>query len=305
LLVVTIALFLLTQLQSPRAIALASLPPGGRNEISVQGYIRAHHLGAPLLSRLATFFGSLLRGNLGTSSSAQVSVSSVVLPAFWRTVSLVVPAFLITVMIAVRLGAYLAEHAGTRLERVITPVLALADAIPSFVSGVAVLFLFAVKLHWFGVATQVTLSYGSLVDQAKAYALPVLSLVILQVPYCAKLARQAMADVLSQPYARSAVLRGLTPRTVRWRCLVPNCASVLAHSYGLAAATMVAGALIVENVFSFPGLGRLSVSAISSGDQPTLIGIVLITSIWLVIVSICSDALAVVLSPKLKGSNSR
>ncbi len=100
--------------------------------------------------------------------------------------------------------------------------------------------------------------------------------------------------------ARAAVLRGLSPRVVRWRCVLPNTASLLAHSYGLMAATMVAGSLIIENVFSFPGIGRLSVLSIGGADQPTLIGIVVVTSLWLIVVSTLTDVLAVWLDPRLR-----
>jgi ABC-type dipeptide/oligopeptide/nickel transport system permease component len=114
------------------------------------------------------------------------------------------------------------------------------------------------------------------------------------------LSRSAFADVLDTPMARSAVLRGLSPRVIRWRCVLPNTASLLAHSFGLMAATMVAGSLIIENIFSFPGIGRLSVEAISTGDQPTLVGIVVVTSLWLITVSTLTDVLAVWLNPKLR-----
>jgi ABC-type dipeptide/oligopeptide/nickel transport system permease component len=297
--IVIVIVFALADSRSPTAIALENLPAGARSHIAVQIYIRTHDLDRSLPLRLESFVSALLHGNLGRTSEG-TSVSAAVMPAFWKTVAIVVPAFVLTVILAVVTGAYLAEHAGGRVDRSVTGFLAVGDALPAFVIGIAVLYAFAAKLGWFEISSQLALSYGSKSTQLKAYVLPVVSLILLQWPYASKLSRSAFADVLETPMARSAMLRGLPPRVIRWRCVLPNTASLLAHSFGLMAATMVAGSLIIENIFSFPGIGRLSVESISTGDQPTLVGIVVVTSAWLIAVSTLTDVLAVWLNPKLR-----
>jgi ABC-type dipeptide/oligopeptide/nickel transport system permease component len=297
--IVVVIVFSLAEAGSPTAIALKNLPAGARSHAAIEIYIRTHGLDRSLPLRLETFVSALLHGNLGRTGEG-TSVGSAVMPAFWKTVAIVVPAFLITVLLAVAIGAFLAEHAGGRVDRVVTALLAVGDALPAFVIGIAVLFAFAAKLGWFEISSQLAVSYGSTTTRLKAYVLPIATLVLLQWPYAAKLCRSAFADVLDTPMARAAVLRGLSPRVVRWRCVLPNTASLLAHSFGLMAATMVAGSLIIENIFSFPGIGRLSVESISTGDQPTLVGIVVVTSLWLITVSTLTDLLAVWLNPKLR-----
>ncbi|MCW2529856.1 MAG: transporter permease [Pseudonocardiales bacterium] len=296
--IVTIV-FLLAGARDPRSIAIANLPPGVRDPVSVATYIKVHQLDRPFVARLFSFAGGLLHGNLGSTAN-DVPVTSLVMPAFWATVRLVVPAFVITVVLGIALGSFLAEHAGSRADRLITGVLAIGDSIPAFVIGVGVLFLFAVKAGWFQISSQLAITYGSPTEQVEAYVLPMVSLVLLQAPYAAKLCRSAFADVQELPMTRSAMLRGLSPSVIRWRCVLPNTGSLLAHSFGLMAATMVAGSLIIENIYSFPGIGRLSVLSIGTGDQPTLIGIVVATSIWLITLSTLSDVLAVSLNPKLR-----
>ena len=297
--IVIVIVFALAGARSGRSIALSNLPPGGRDPVAVQTYIETHGLDRSLPLRLEQFVVDLAHGDLGATSNG-VDVAGIVLPAFWQTVRIVVPAFVITVLLSIAVGAYLAEHAGSRVDRGVTAVLAVADAVPVFVVGIAVLFLFAAKLGWFQISSQLAITYGSTADHVKAYVLPIVALVLLQAPYAAKLTRSAFADALERPMARAAILRGLSPRVVRWRCVLPNTASLLAHSYGLMAATMVAGSLILENVFSFPGIGRLSVLSIGTGDQATLIGIVVVTSLWLIVVSTLSDVLAVWFDPKLR-----
>src|SRR5262249_44761013 len=154
-------------------------------------------------------------------------------------------------------------------------VLVVINAMPEFVIGIALLVVFTVLLNVFPPESS-GLAFGGLGSQVKAYALPVLTLVVVSVPYIARVTRAAAREALAAPYTRSAVLRGLGKRTVIWDHAMRSAAPAVVNAVAINAVYLIGGVIVVENLFSFPGLGQGLVQSISNSDVVTVEAIALL-----------------------------
>src|SRR6478609_2028175 len=259
----------------------------------VEAKRQALGLNDPLLTQYVHYLGNLLHGDLGESITTQLPVSETISQRLPATASLAVLAFLVAIAVAVPLGVTVAV--ATRRGRRRRTELAFAGgsvvlgAIPDFLVGVALVAVFAVGLGWFPVAGR---------TDASSYVLPVLALAIGPAAVLARIVRVEMLAVLETDYVRTARGKRLPARRIYLRHALPNAVTATLTLGGMLLASMVAGTVLVENVFSWPGLGSTIVQSIVTKDYPVVQGTVLVYGLGVLVINTLIDVALAVLDPR-------
>ncbi|MEU4195811.1 ABC transporter permease [Kribbella sp. NPDC026611] len=247
----------------------------------------------PLWQQYVRFLQHLFTGNLGTSITTGLPVSDVIKDRLPATVELAVAAFLVAVLIALPLGLAMGvlTRAGRRprTELGFTSTAVVLAAIPEFLLAVGLVYVFAVSLHWFPVAGR-----GSVAS----YVLPVLSLAIGPAAVLARICRVELLAVLQTDYLRTARAKRLPAVKVYLRHALPNAVTATITLGGLLLGGMVAGTVLVENVFGWPGLGSTIVSSIIAKDYPVVQGVVLVYGVGVLLVNLAVDITLAMLDPR-------
>jgi peptide/nickel transport system permease protein len=247
----------------------------------------------PLWQQYLNFLHHLVTGNLGTSITTGLPVSDVIRDRLPATVELAVAAFLVAVLIAVPLGLAMGvlTRGGRRprAELGFTSTAVVLAAIPEFLLAVGLVYVFAVTLHWFPVAGR-----GSVAS----YVLPVLSLAVGPAAVLARICRVELLAVLQTDYLRTARAKRLPPAAIYLRHALPNAVTATITLGGLLLGGMVAGTVLVENVFGWPGLGSTIVSSIIAKDYPLVQGVVLVYGVGVLLVNLAVDVTLALLDPR-------
>jgi peptide/nickel transport system permease protein len=250
-------------------------------------------LNDPLLVQYWHFLRNLVTGDLGTSITTGLPVTDVIGDRLPPTVQLAVAAFVVAVGIAVPAGLVMGvlTRGGRRprAELGFTSVSVVLAAIPEFLVAVGLVYVFAVKLAWFPVAGRGT---------AASYVLPVLSLAIGPAAVLARICRVELLSVLQTDYLRTARAKRLPAATIYLRHALPNAVTATITLGGLLLGGMVAGTVLVENVFGWPGLGSTIVSSILSKDFPLVQGVVLVYGVGVLLVNLAVDIALALLDPR-------
>jgi peptide/nickel transport system permease protein len=250
-------------------------------------------LNDPLWVQYWHFLRSLVTGDLGTSITTGLPVSDVIGDRLPATVQLAVAAFVLAVLVSVPTGLVMGvlTRGGRRprAELTFTSVSVVLAAIPEFLLAVGLVYLFAVKLAWLPVASRST---------AASYILPVLSLAIGPAAVLARICRVELLTVLQTDYLRTARAKRLPAATIYLRHALPNAVTATITLGGLLLGGMVAGTVLVENVFGWPGLGSTIVSSILSKDYPLVQGVVLVYGIGVLLVNLVVDIALALLDPR-------
>ncbi|WP_432878571.1 ABC transporter permease [Kribbella sp. CA-245084] len=247
----------------------------------------------PLWQQYLNFLHHLITGNLGTSITTGLPVSDVIRDRLPATVELAVAAFLVAVLIAVPLGLAMGvlTRGGRRprAELGFTSTAVVLAAIPEFLLAVGLVYVFAVTLHWFPVAGR-----GSVAS----YVLPVLSLAVGPAAVLARICRVELLAVLQTDYLRTARAKRLPAAAIYLRHALPNAVTATITLGGLLLGGMVAGTVLVENVFGWPGLGSTIVSSIIAKDYPLVQGVVLVYGVGVLLVNLAVDVTLALLDPR-------
>jgi peptide/nickel transport system permease protein len=241
-------------------------------------------------------------GNWGTSIYGGDSVTSIVLPALARSSILVLFAFLLAVPVSLLLGVFTGRRASSASDLSVSSGLLVTASLPDFVIGVILLWVFAATLGWFPVSSAVIL-FGSPEQAAKAYVLPALTLALTVIPHISRQVRGAVREASATPHVRAASLRGLSNRRVVWRHVVPTSLSQVVNVIALNLPELLAGVVVVETVFAFPGIGYQFIQAITQNDVAIVQAIALIIGTVYVASSFAADSLVAALNPRLRRSH--
>ena len=250
-------------------------------------------LNDPLWLQYVHYLQHLFTGNLGTSITTGLPVSDVIRDRLPATVQLAFAAFVVAMLIALPLGLAMGvlTRAGRRprAELSFTSTTVILAAIPEFLLAVGLVYVFAVKLHWLPVAGRGGLS---------SYVLPVISLAIGPAAVLARICRVELLAVLQTDYLRTARAKRLPAAAVYVRHALPNAVTATITLGGLLLGGMVAGTVLVENVFGWPGLGSTIVSSILSKDYPLVQGVVLVYGAGVLLVNLVVDVILALLDPR-------
>ncbi|MEU6674579.1 ABC transporter permease [Streptomyces sp. NPDC046925] len=247
----------------------------------------------PLWQQYLHFLGGLLTGDAGSSTITALPVSQTIGDRLPATVQLAGLAFVLALLVAVPLGTAMAAltRGGRRrgTELAFTSVSVFLAAIPEFLLAVVLAYVFAVRLDWFPVAGR---------QGPSSYVLPVLALSIGPAMVLARIGRVEMLSVLNRDYVRTARAKRLPPRRVYARHALPNALTATLTLGGLLLSALVAGTVLVENVFAWPGLGSTIVQSILQKDYPVVQGVVLVYGAGVLVVNLLVDVVLALLDPR-------
>jgi len=250
---------------------------------------------------------NLVRGELGMSFFMKEPVWDIVMGALPNTLILTLSGLVIAYAFGVIAGAYLAWKRGSVTEGVVIPVVLATRAAPEFWVGMIMLALFAFHLGWFpsGGAASPGAMYDSewgrifSVDFLKHLALPVLTLALYLQGLPLLLMRSTMLDVLHEEYVNMARMKGLTTRRIVLNHAARNALLPVSTAFALSMGQLVGGNVVVEIVFSWPGLGRILVQAVSASDYPLAQGAFLLVAVALITMNLLADLLYALLDPRV------
>jgi peptide/nickel transport system permease protein len=267
----------------------------------------AHSVGLdkPVWERYGIWLSHFVRGDMGTSFVTNSAVSDNVIPRFEKTLVLAVLSILISFPISVAIGVFQARRVGSATDLSLLIGSVVVAALPEFVVGIVLLFLFARELGWLPTDSTALVFPTSFKSQVEAYALPTATLVLAIVPYIARIARGSLREALAAPYTQAAVLRGLPRRTVVWDHAMRNAGVPLINAVAVNIVYLLSGVIVVENVFAFPGIGQGLVQAIQTTDVYNVLAIAMMMGALFVIVSVVADIVAAYLNPRLRAAAAR
>ena len=271
--------------------------------------LRQHyHLDDPVLVQYAHYLAQLVRGDWGTSFGQHRSVLAALGEALPATIELAIGAFCIMFGLGVTMGAWQGAHAGSSGDRVLSATSLVLWAVPAFWLALLLIIVFVDQLHWFPAsgATDIvlydTLGAGAKVaDRLRHLVLPALALGIVQVGYPARYQRTALIEALRQPFVRAARARGLPRRAVLQHAL-RNALLPAAALFGTEMPALLSGAVVVEAVFGWPGMGRLAATAIFQRDYPLVTGAAILAAICVVVAGLVSDLMIQLADPRLRSA---
>jgi len=260
---------------------------------AIAAFRHAWGLDQPLWMQYLDYFGNILRGDLGQSMRDGRPAASLVWERVPATLAITVPALLIKVCVGVPAGVQAALHRGSWTDRLVMAAAVAGFAVPSFVLGLMLVLVFAVGLGWLPSGGQ---------DSVLSPVLPVITLGVGGAAILARFTRSAMLDVLGQPYIRTAMAKGVPWRTVVRGHALPNAAIPTVTIVGFMVGSLIAGAVVVESVFSWPGVGRLLVVAVSNRDLAVVQCILLLVAATMVTANLAVDLLYGALDPRLRAA---
>lgn len=299
ILLISIVTFFGTNLKSPTELAKASL---GQyvSPRQAEVFIQQNHLDRPVVTRYVSWLGQLARGDLGTSVITRRPVSADVMPRLYRTMILTFATLLVSIPLGVFAAVWSARRRGRRPEVALNTVAVILTACPEFVTGLALILIFAVILGWLPVDSGAGIAFGSLSAQIQSYVLPVGTLALSSVPFILRTCRSSVREALTAPYVRAATLRGVKRRRVVWNHAVRIASPTILTAVGLNAVYLLSGVIVVENVFDFPGLGQALLAAVGNGDATTVQAIAVLLGAVFVAISVVMDVIAVLLNPRAR-----
>jgi peptide/nickel transport system permease protein len=252
-----------------------------------------HALGldAPILTQYGRYLSQVVRGNLGESFRYQQPVARVILSHYPATLELAFFALLMCAAIAIPAGLAAAEKRGTNTDRAIGVFTLLGLSVPNFALGPILILIFSVILGWLPVSGRG--GFGHLV-------LPAVTLGAALAAILTRMVRTAVMEELSSDYVRTARAKGLSEARVLFRHAFFNALIPILTILGLQFGTLLAGTIVTETIFSWPGIGRLAVTAIEARDYPLLQGCILLIAISYVVVNLMTDFLYVVVDPRVR-----
>jgi peptide/nickel transport system permease protein len=256
-------------------------------------------LDRPATERYLLWVAGLFTGNLGISMTYRVPVASLVLDRLAITLPLALLAILMSTAVAIPLGVTAAAHRDHAADRAVLVFSQVGVAIPNFWFGLLLILFFSTRLGWFSAGGFPGWSEGVL-PALKALLLPAIALALPQAAILTRVTRSAVLDVLGEDFVRTARAKGLTRRAALVRHVVPNALVPVVTILGLQLSFLVAGAILVENVFNLPGLGRLAYQALAQRDLVVIKDVVLIFAALVIVVNFLVDTVYLTLDPRLR-----
>lgn len=245
----------------------------------------------PIPAQYVVFLGDLLRGDLGESFRGGRPVLDEVLAALPNTVSLGIVAMLVTTAIAAVLGIAAALHPNSVFDRITLLFVAVAQATPAFWLGVMLALVFAINLRWFPAIDM---------SGPESFVLPVATLSLSLLPLLIRAVRQGFLETLGERYIRAARARGVSESRLLLVHVMKVAAIPLITLIGLQAGYVLGGAVVIESIFNWPGVGNLALQSIQQRDFPMIQGTVLVIAIVFTLVNFVVDLTYAALDPRIK-----
>lgn len=297
LLIVAMIVFLLMRLVpgDPVSVMVGDMA----DPATIAAITRNLGLDQPLPVQFLRWLGNILTGDFGTSITTGEAVLPAMLHRLGVTAQIVLISMALAMLIAVPAGMLAAWRQNKGTDMVITGLLVLFISVPSFWVGLLLILLFGVQLGWLP-----TVGYVAITDdpvQGLLYLiLPCASLVLVEMGVVARMMRSGMIDVLRLDYITHARAKGLAEGPVLWRHAFPNAFAPTLTFIGLLLGSLLGGAVVIETVFTLPGLGRFLVDAIEARDYPVIQGCLLLVALIRILVNLAVDLAYPLLDPRVQ-----
>ncbi|WP_430259550.1 ABC transporter permease [Neorhizobium sp. IRS_2294] len=262
-------------------------------------------LDQPLVVQLGHYLGQLLTFDLGYSFRNSAPVLDIILSRLPTTATLVVLSVVISLTCGTILGVIAARNAGRATDAIISTAALIFYATPSFIVAISLILIFSVKLGWLPVAGLSSVGskltgFAYIRDLAAHLVMPVAALCTFYIAIYGRLARATMLEVMGQDFVRTARAKGMDERKVIYGHALRNALLPLVTMAGLQVSSLIGGAVLVETVFGLPGMGRTAFDAVFERDTALLLGVMFVSSLSVVVVSLVVDLLYVLLDPRVE-----
>jgi peptide/nickel transport system permease protein len=279
---------------------------GGADQEILEQIRKDYGLDQHFLVQLGHYIGNVLHFDLGYSFFYNTPVTDLILQRLPATLLLVMVAQVLALLIGVVLGVISARHPNGITSHFVTMLALFGYAAPVFWTGILLLIGFSLKVHWFPVAgmRDVTIEGGfwaHAVDIARHLVLPVVTLSSIFLALYSRLARATMMEVLGSDYVRTAKAKGLSEREVVYKHALKNSLSPVITLAGLQFSAVISGAVLVEAVYSWPGLGTLAFQSILARDTPTILGILFFSALVVIVGNLLTDLALRLVDPRIGG----
>jgi peptide/nickel transport system permease protein len=289
LLIITIIVFLLSHLSGSPVDAL--LPDDATQE-QIDSFIREWGLDKPLWRQYLTFLVNALQGDFGTSLKwPGEDAMGFVLERMPATLQLGGLAILISVVIALPLGVAAAVYKGSPIDSGAQMFALLGQSMPNFWLGIVLIWVFSVWLGWLPTSGMGTLSH---------VILPAIAIAWFQISALARLTRSAMLEVLDAEYIKLARAKGVSEWKVVWKHALRNAAVVPLTYFGILAASILTGSVVIETVYSWPGMGWVAIEAIRGRDFPVVQAVIIAYAVIYMLSNLVVDLLYVIVDPRVR-----
>ena len=259
-------------------------------------------LDLPPAARYFAWVGGMLHGELGNSYAYDSPIGELIAERLAVSAPLALMAMALSTALALALGLFAAERHNRLGDSGVMAVSQLGIAIPNFWFAIVLILIFAVHLHWFAAGGFPGWGEGAL-PALKALLLPAVSLAVVQAAILARIVRSSILDVMREDFVRTARAKGLSKRATLWKHVLRNAMIPIVTIMGLQFANLLAGTVVIENVFYLPGLGRLVFQSISNRDIVVVRNVVMLLAAVVVAVNFIVDMLYVAIDPRLKAQD--
>lgn len=264
-----------------------------------------YRLNDPLLTQYTTYVGNVFRGDLGVSYSYGQPVLAVIRSEMWPTVMLAGSALLVSTLVGISAGVLVARRPFGMVDQGVSFGVLVGYSLPTFWLGQLAILLFAIELGWFPIGgfedlRSPTTGLAHVRDVAFHLVLPCLTLAAAEVAVLLRVTRGGLIEQLGSDYARTARAKGLSSGKVISRHALPNALLPVVTIVGARAGLLFSSAVIVESVFSWPGLGTVIVAAARQGDKPLMLGGILLVAITVVVFNVITDLAYARIDPRVR-----
>jgi peptide/nickel transport system permease protein len=280
---------------------------GGGDQAVIDSIKKAYGLDKPLPEQFITYLGKSVRGDLGVSYTYSRPVSSLIADRIGPTILLVLTSLVVAISVGTLLGVFASLKPKSFASAAVTIVSLVGLAMPVFWTGILLVILFGKVWPVMPIAGMYDVrNYGATgwaaaMDALHHLVLPALTLTLVYLAQYSRLARASMLEVLSSDYVRTARAKGLNEAVVVFKHAMRNALMPIVTIAGLQFGNLISGAVLVETVFSWPGLGTLALDAILGRDYPTLLGVLTFSSLFVISANLLTDLSYRWIDPRLRG----
>ena len=271
------------------------------SEAAVEAKKIALGLDQPVYVQYFVWLGQLLHGNLGFSMKSYQSVSSMIGSHIGPTLLLMGVSLIVSLIMAVPAGIYSAIHQYSKGDYAVVTASFLGSSVPGFFLSLLLIYIFTVRLGWLPSGGMTTLgTEGGASDVAKHMVMPVIVLAFSMAGSNIRYIRSAMLEILQQDYLRTARAKGIGRFRVINKHALRNALVPIITVIGMEIPVLFGGAVIIEQIFSWPGLGLMTMSAISNRDYPVIMGVCLLSAIVVLVANLVTDILYALVDPTIQ-----
>jgi peptide/nickel transport system permease protein len=258
------------------------------------------NLNDSVVTQYLDWIGGVLTGSFGESAATQQPVSELLSGRVANTGFLVLVAAVVAIPLSIGIGVWTAMRRDRSVDHVVSTTTLVLAALPEFVIGIGLILLFATSVFTWLPAVSLLAPDERAWSEPSVVVLPAATLVLAVTPYISRIMRGSMIEVLESEYVTMARLKGLPERTVIWRHAVPNAIVPAIQVTALQLAWMAGGVVVVEFVFSYPGIGSLFIDAVDNRDMPVVQTITMFAAAIYVVLNLLADLATIAVTPRLR-----